>query len=143
MKKIFFIFFITICFHQKNTCAQAAPVNDTLQYLQSIINNKANYVGYPFSKLFDSLQIQIKFFWPDRSNVHEITKEPATHFSFFFPQNADDMYLTYPCLVIDWQIPLNASQSHILWSANNGGGWGANVMSFYGNAIIANIRVWE
>ena len=55
MKKIIFIFLITISVFAGDTKAQAVP--DTLAYLQTIINNKAAYIGQPFSVLKDSLQI--------------------------------------------------------------------------------------
>lgn len=91
----------------------------------------------------DSLKIQIKHFWPNRSIVYDITKEPSTQFSFYFPQSADEAYLTYPCLEIYWQTPLNASQSDVLWKSNNGGGWSSAVAVFYASAIISDIKIRE
>lgn len=128
---------------EKNTKAQSTGVPDTLAYLQTIVANKANYIGQPFSVLKSHLQIELKYFHPRRGIVHDTNKETSTHFSFYFPQSADEMYLTYPCLVIYWQTPLNANQSFSLYNTNNGGGWTAAVANFYANGIIADIKVRE
>jgi hypothetical protein len=93
--------------------------------------------------LLDSLKIQIKYFSPTRGIVYDISKETSTHFGFRFPQNADDMYLTYPHLVIYWQPCLNATQSDILWENNNGGEWSSAVAAFYSTGKIADIKVRE
>ena len=98
MKKEILITFCIICIVSKSTKAQGVP--DTLTYLHSFVANKAQYVGQPFSKLIDSLQIQIKYFHPRSNIVHDISKETSTRFGFFFPQVADDMYLTYPSIEI-------------------------------------------
>lgn len=134
MKKIGLIILITI--FTKNIHGQ-----DTLAYLQSIVANKAQYIGQPFSTLYSNLSIQIKFFSPVADIHHNKSKETATRFSFFFPQSADDMYLTYPLLRISWQPFLNATQSDVIWESNNGGEWNTSAYNFYKNAIIADIKV--
>lgn len=137
MKKIILIMLI-IAFSTKTK----AQVPDTLAYLNSIVANKAQYIGQPFSILKNNLQIQIKFFSPFASISYDKSKETSTSFSFYFPQiGINDFYLTYPKLEIYWQIPLNASQSDILWEANNGGGWSTSVANFYANGLIADIKV--
>lgn len=141
MKKIILIIVCFICIVSKSTKAQG--VSDTLTYLQSFVANKAYYVGQPFSKLIDSLQIQIKYFHPRSDIVYDISKETSTRFGFFFPQVADDMYLTYPSLEIYWQPYLNANSSYILYNNNNGGSWSSGVASFYSTGIIADIKVVE
>ncbi|MCB0716600.1 MAG: hypothetical protein KDC06_11375 [Chitinophagaceae bacterium] len=136
MKKIFLI--ILIAALTKTTQAQ---VPDTLAYLQSIELNKANYIGQPFSVLFNNLQIQTKYFY-SYANIHyDKNKETATKFAFYFPQTAEDLYMTSPSLKIYWQTPLNANQSGLLWGNNDGGGWNTNVYNFYKNAIIKDIQV--
>ncbi len=143
MKKLFLILVLIIAISAKDTKAQNG-VPDTLAYLQTIVDNKSNYIGQPFSVLLDSLQIQIKFFSPFASIPHDKTKETSTSFSFYLPQDGfDDFYLTYPKLKVSWQIPLNATQSDALWGANNGGGWSAAVNNFYKNAIIKDIQIRE
>ena len=142
MKKIFIII-VFIC-SIKLVNAQTYGVPDTLAYLQTIVANKANYIGQSFSILMDSLQIQIKFFSPFSGIHYDISKETSTSFSFYFPQDGlDDFYLTYPKLKIYWQTPLNASQSDFLWRTNNGGGWNSAVAAFYANGIIKDIQIRE
>jgi hypothetical protein len=138
MKKIILIILI-ITFSTKTK----AQVPDTLTYLNSIVTNKAQYVGLPFSVLMDSLKIQIKYFHPIASIHYAKNKETSTSFAFYFPQNHNDMYLTYPCLEIYWAPYLNASQSDILWEANNGGGWSATVTNFYAKGVISDIKVMD
>jgi hypothetical protein len=144
MKKIFIILIITFS-SVLSTKADAQPygVPDTLAYLQSIVANKAQFVGQPFSVLQDSLKIQIKFFSPFARIPHDKTKETSTSFSFYFPQTAEEIYLTYPALEIYWQPYLNANQSHSLYNFNDGGSWSTSVADFYANAIIADIKIVE
>lgn len=124
MKRILTILFFTIISFSKNTKAQSG-VPDTLAYLQTIVANKAQYIGQPFSKLFDSLNlnIQIKYFHPRRGAVSNSNKEMYTAFAFYYPAIAEDVYLTYPCLEIHWQTPLNTNQSFLLFNSNGGGLW--------------------
>ncbi len=58
MKKILSIISIVLV---KNTSAQSG-VPDTLAYLQNIVTNKAQYLGQPFSVLYNAFQIQVKYF---------------------------------------------------------------------------------
>ncbi len=143
MKKYIIAVFIVFGFCVKSSNAQNTQVTDTLQYLQLIVSNKTQYVGQPFSKLLDSLQIQIKHFSPFSANSYDISKETSTSFSFYYPNTIDDFYLTYPKLEIVWQLPLNAIQSDALWENNNGGGWSPVVKNFYAVGIIADIKVRE
>ena len=141
MKKIFVILLIITVVFAKNTNAQTG-VPDTLVYLQTIVANKTNYIGQPLSTLLNNLQIQIKYFSPFPSLPYDMTKETSTQFSFYFPQNEDEIYLTYPSLRISWQPYLDAAQSDILFG-NTGGGWTTAVYDFYKNAIIADIQIRE
>lgn len=78
MKKIILI--ILIITVAKNVSAQLNGVPDTLAYLQTIVANKAQYIGQPFSTLIDNLQIQIKHFIPFASISYDKTKETSTSF---------------------------------------------------------------
>jgi len=118
MKKIILIPILYISIF-KNANSQTVPVTDTLAYLQTIVTNKANYIGHPFSTLANSLQIQIKSFFPFASLPYDKTKETSTDFSFYFPLNVDELYLTYPYLVIYWQPFLNTNQSNIIQQTND------------------------
>ncbi|HWC55198.1 MAG TPA: hypothetical protein VG676_16550 [Chitinophagaceae bacterium] len=142
MKRVFFISVVVLVMGTKNSDAQTG-VPDTLTYLQTIVANKANYIGQPFSTLLDTLQIQVKFFSPFAAIHYDKNKETSTSFAFYFPQTEDEMYLTYPCLEIYWQTYLNMNQSLSLYNFNNGGGWTTAVYNFYKNAIIKDIKVRE
>ncbi len=131
------VYLVTIS--TRDTKAQAVP--DTLAYLQNIVANKSQYIGQPFSVLYNNLQIQVKFFSPFAAIHHDKNKETSTSFSFYFPQTADDMYLTYPKLRISWQLHLDINQSLNLYNLNDGGT--TPVYNFYKNAIIADIQIRE
>lgn len=127
----------------KSANAQTYGVSDTLAYLQTIIANKSQFINKPFSVLRDSLKVEVKYFHPRRNIHYDISKETSTRFSFYFPQNADDLYLAYPYLEVYWQTPLNAAQSDTLWKINGGGGWSSAVAAFYVNGIIKDIQIRE
>lgn len=143
MKKIILIISILITGFAINVNAQTPQVTDTLAYLQSIVYNKSAFIGKPFSVLMDSLQIQIKFFSPFAGISYDKSQETSTSFSFYFPQTADEIYLTYPSLEIYWHSPLNAEQSNLLYNEYNGGGWAPPVAAFYSTGIIADINIQE
>jgi hypothetical protein len=143
MKKTVIVILFIAAISKCNSYGQATGVPDTLAYLQTIVTNKAQYIGQPFSVLQSSLQIEIKFFSPFSAKRHRINNETSTSFGFYFPQNAEEIYLTYPCLEIVWQTPLNANQSRTLYSQFNGGGWNSTVAAFYSSGIIADIKVIE
>ncbi|MCB0740831.1 MAG: hypothetical protein R2796_10530 [Chitinophagaceae bacterium] len=141
MKKIFLILLITVL--TKNINAQSG-VPDTLSYLQSIVANKNAYIGQPFSTLYNDLQIQVKHFWPNASIHYNKTKETSTQFAFYFPLLQEDIYLTYPCIEVYWQTPLDKTQSDIIRGTNNNRGqWNTPAYNFYRNAIIADIQLIE
>ena len=144
MKKILFISILFTTLYSNNVKAQIFGVPDTLSYLQAIVFNKAQYVGQPFSNLYNDWQIQVKFFSPFASLPYAKNKETSTSFSFYFPLDGiNDFYLTYPKLEVIWQLPLNASQSDLIWQNNNGGGWNINSYYFYKDAVISNLKIRE
>lgn len=143
MKKLLVVLILLQLINIKNISGQSAGVPDTLAYLQSIEATKSQYVGKPFSVLLDSLKIKIKFFSPFASIAYDIRKETSTEFSFYFPQNADEIYLTYPSLEIYWQPYLNATQSYSLYSQYRSVGWSPALASYYSTGIIADIKVQE
>ncbi len=143
MKKIFLILLFSLTVVAKKVNAQTIPVTDTLAYLQTIVANKSQFVGRPFSVLMDSLKIQIKFFSPFAAIHYDKNKETSTQFSFFFPQTADDIYLTYPSLEIYWQPYLNIIQSDLLYSQFRSIGWNQQIATYYSSGIIADIKVFN
>lgn len=139
MKKYIFIILVFFFAFTKNAKAQ---VPDTLAYLQTIVANKANYIGQPFSVLANSLQIQIKYFFPYASIHHNKNKETSTSIAFYFPVTVNELYLTYPGLEICWQPYLNMHESNIIRQTNtNRGQWNAAAAALYSTAIIADIRL--
>lgn len=140
MKKIILI--ICILFVTKVTNAQTG-VPDTLTYLQTIINNKTQFIGQPFSALSNTLQIQVKHFSPFADDHAYKNKETRTGFSFYFPLSTQELYLTYPCLIVKWQSPLNGTISDQIWEANGRGMLLANAAAFYSSAIIKDIYILE
>ena len=140
MKKIIII--ISLFFVFGSTTAQTG-VTDTLAYLQTIVANKANYVGQPFYVLSNTLQIQIKYFSPFGGDHSKRNKEASTGFAFYFPINVNDLYLSYPRLSVKWKVPLNAEISREIRDSNEHGKWLPNAVTFYNNAIISDIYILE
>lgn len=141
MKKIVLI--VIISFSIINTEAQVIGVSDTLFYLQSIVANKSQFIGHTFSELENSMQIQIKHFSRNTDLVNDKNKETSTSFGFYFPQNNDEVYLSYPRLRISWQPYLNATISDNIWGNNNGGSWNSSASTFYSTGIISDIQIRE
>ncbi len=140
MKKIFLIIIITTL--SKNINAQIG-VPDTLAYLNTVVLNKNNYIGQPFSVLYNNLQIQIKFFNPYAAIHYDMNKETSTTLSFYYSLTEEDYHLTYPRLEVFWQIPQNINQSLALWKKNKWGWWDTAVYNLYKNAIIKDIKVFD
>jgi hypothetical protein len=142
-KQIITLTFLFSAFCVTETNSQTR-VPDTLAYLQTVVANKSQYIGRPFSSLLADLQIQVKHFIPIPDIIYDISKETSTSFGFYFPQNADEMHLAYPRLRIKWQTPLDITQSDNIRSTNNNRGqWIAAAASLYSNAIIADIKILE
>ncbi len=137
------VLIVIISFSIINTKAQIIGVPDTLFYLQSIVASKSQFIGHPFSELQNSMQIQIKHFSRNTDFINNINKETSTSFGFYFPQNNDDVYLSYPRLRISWQPYLNAKLSDTIWKNNNGGSWASSASTFYSTGIISDIQIRE
>lgn len=135
------LLFIT-CFLQASY-AQSVNVQkiDTLGYLRTIIANKTNYIGQPFSTLLKDLKIQIDRFAPIGSIPSDTSRETSTSFSFYFPRSAAEYELTFPKLNISWEPYLNATSSRYLFRKYNGGGWTQEVINFYSTAIIKDMDI--
>lgn len=141
MRKILIIVFFSSMLTSVSKAQVGVP--DTLAYLQTIVNNKTQFIGQPFNVLLDSLQIDIKFFFPFAAIHRANNKETSTSFSFYFPPTTEDIYLTYPHLEIVWQTPLDANQSDILYTQNRSVGWTISIVNFYYNSIISDIKLIE
>ncbi len=125
----------------KNVKAQSYGVTDTLLYLNNIVANKSHFIGQPFSRLKDSLQLQVKYFSPNSAKVSNTKKETSTHFAFYYPQTASEMYLTYPHLIVYWETCPNADQSRAIYNSTNG--WSTTSEAFYSNYIIKDLQILE
>ncbi len=142
MKKFFLILVVVITTFTKDVKAQTYGVPDTLAYLLSIVSNKAQYIGQPFSVLKNNLQIQIKYFQPFAAVSYDKDKETSTSFAFYFPNNVDELYLTFPKLEVYWQPYLNIVQSLGI-AYGNRGVWSSSAEAFYSTGIIADIKIRE
>ena len=144
MKKLILLFLVFNLLTGFSLKAQTG-VPDTLLYLKTIVQHKAHYIGQPFSKLLDSLQIQIKYFFPFAAIPHNSTKETSTSFSFFFPPTTDDLYLCFPMLDVTWLNPVNgdADQSRMLRNQCDSVGWNSVIINNYSSRIIGDIEVRE
>ena len=140
MKSII-ILALALTFTTRSSLKAQTGVPDTLAYLQTIVQNKAQYIGQPFSRLVDSLQIQIKLFFPFAELHHNRTKETSTSFSFFFTATADDLYLSYPMLEVVWQTPGDADQSEQLRKQYRNMGWNTVIANHYSARVIADIYI--
>lgn len=141
MKKVFIVLLLITLGSVKKIQAQ---VPDTLIYLQSIVANKSNYIGQPFSVLKNNLQIEIKYFFPFAAIHYNKNIETSTSFAFYFAQTTNEYYLSYPRLKVTWQVPLNIALSDIIRATNNNKGqWNSSAESLYYNAIIKDIQIRE
>lgn len=140
MKSII-ILALALTFTTRSSLKAQTGVPDTLAYLQTIVQNKAQYIGQPFSKLMDSLQIQIKLFFPVAELPYDRFKETSTSFSFFFTATVDDLYLSYPMLEVIWQTPGDATQSRLLRKQFRSMGWNTVIATHYSARVIADIYI--
>ena len=92
MKSII-ILALALTFTTRSSLKAQTGVPDTLAYLQTIVQNKAQYIGQPFSKLMDSLQIQIKLSFPVAELPYDRFKETSTSFSFLTKCVCDQEFL--------------------------------------------------
>jgi hypothetical protein len=141
-----YLYLITLIYFSvltnKKSVAQTTGVSDTLSYLQTIVANKSQFIGQPFSVLYSTLQVSIKYFTPFGNIAHDKRKETSTEFSFYFPQTANEIYLTYPSLRISWQPYLDNTIAHSLFNQYSGG-WFPQVLQHYSVGIISDIQIRE
>jgi len=147
MKKLFFLFFLTILLSTNKSFSQSYPthITDTLNYLRYIVSNKQQFIGQPFNVLKDSLKIDIKYFCPFGAYHFDQSKETHSRFGFNFSDNLEDFYLTYPGINITWQQPLNLVLAYQIAQGyeNTGTAWGTRAYQHYASAIIKDISLVE
>lgn len=142
MKNKIFSVLIVFALCMPKTKAQPAGVPDTLAYLQTIVANKAKYIGQPLSLLLNHLQIEVKRFGPFGNIHHQKDKETSTSLGFYCPTGANDGYRLFPALRVFWNPYLNKSSSMWLFT-QFGGCWASQVYNHYANAIVRDIDILD
>ena len=139
MKNFIILLLISTCFFS-TVQAQNTPITDTVAYLKSIEARKAGYIGQPFSKLLDSLKIDIRYFSPRSGIYSDKSKETSTAFRFIIPEYLEDFQSGY--IEIFWEPYLDADQSSIIFDeAADNDRWNTAAKAFYKNGIIKDIKV--
>lgn len=146
MKKTI-LFTIIICFANiAKAQGYPTPVSDTLRYLRYVVSNKQIYIGQPFSLLHNDLLINVKLFRPFGDIHFQKNSETLLSLSFKYAATADDLYATYPRLVVVWQAPylyLPVSDSLRETYKRQGIGWNVPLYNRYKDLIIRDIYVHE
>ncbi len=139
MKKITLIILLVIVVltHVKQTNAQ---VLDTVAYIKTIIANKNQYVGKPFSVLLKDLKINIKYFSPFAGIHYDISKETSTSFWFIKPSLSRMSDFSAPRLDISWNPYLNNDNAMSLWKRVDGD-WTSESTGFYQGGIVSDIML--
>lgn len=135
MKKIITLFLFTTLLN-----VVKAQISDTLQYVKTFEQQKAQYIGQPFSVLLTALgQVQPKSVWEGR-NFRNKNQIPYCTFHFVVP---NDVFKTVGviCMRIDWQtaIPL---QNIEYYSNRNHYFFTSEEQQFYGTKLIKDISVY-
>ncbi len=134
MKKIITTFFLALVIN--NATAQTL---DTLNYLRTFEQQKAQYIGQPFSVLLNAMnQVQFVSVRGGR-NIRNKTQIP--YCSFYFV-NRPNMF-TYGAIkfVIEWQTPIPLV--NINYYTNRNHYYFTNEeQQFYGSKTIKDIRVF-
>lgn len=142
MKRKIILGFIFLTLFLSKANAQTAGVPDTLAYLRTIVANKAQYIGQPFSLLINHLQMEVKRFGPAGNIHHNKDLETSTSFSFYCPTSTNDSYRIFPALRVMWYPYLNNNLSMSMFTLF-GGCWAPQVYNHYADAVIRDIDILE
>ena len=142
MKKKLISALIVLTLFLSKASAQTTGVPDTLAYLQTIVANKALYIGQPLSLLINHLQIDVKRFGPFSRIHHQMDKETSTSLGFYCPTGPNDRHRLFPALRIFWNPYLNAAFSESLFT-QFGGCWAPQVYTHYSQAIVRDIDILD
>jgi hypothetical protein len=142
MKRISSLIIPILAMHKSRIKNPSGVITSRPDYLQNIIGNKSQFTGRPFSAFMESLRVAIRYFYPYAGMPYNGGKETSTLFAFYFPENATQLEMIYPCLEVCWEPFLNASHSLDLYN-NTGGKWSQNASSFYEKGTISDILVIE
>lgn len=148
MKHTIVLFLLSLLLLPKLCNAQTypTPITDTASYLRYIVTNKQQFVGQPFSTLYNFLQISPKMFTPFAHIHHNRFAETNITLAFKFAATAEDLSDTYPKLGIEWQPPyLNRQEGLALMYLyeRQGIGWNGVIYNRYKNIIIKDIYILQ
>lgn len=134
MKKVITLFFFALFVN-----AAAAQTLDTLTYLRTFEQQKAQYIGQSFSVLLNAMtQVQPKSVWRGR-NFRKKNQIPFSSFYFVNPSNMMSQGSIY--MIIDWQTPIPLVDVNYYTNRNHYN-FTIEEQQFYGTKIIKDIRVF-
>ncbi|GAA5096026.1 hypothetical protein GCM10023210_29390 [Chryseobacterium ginsengisoli] len=109
-----------------------AQVSDTLAYVKNFETNKANYIGQPFSKLLNEMNLlQPKSLCTNQPRYSLIK----------FSNAADEFNIGTVNMIITWETPLPATETEYYENKNHFY-FTNDERSYYGNKIIKNISIY-
>jgi hypothetical protein len=146
MRKIALIVSIVCCSIKSFCQSYPTPITDTASYLRYIVANKHQFIGQPFSTLYNFLQISPKMFTPHADLHHNYYAETRITLSFKFVSTAEELSTTYPHLGIVWQPPYLNRQEGLdmkFLYQRQGVGWNTVIYNRYQNIIIKDIYILQ
>lgn len=135
MKNIIELVAVCLFFCSIKTSAQL----DTLNYVKQFEINKANYIGFPLSKLLnDMTQVQPKTIWSTPNFINKnFTNQSRLKFC-----NIEQSYYNAITLSIEWETPLSRSNTRY-YEQLNGFYFTNDERNFYGSKIVKDIKVYR
>lgn len=136
MKIIIKTFILILCFFSIKANAQL----DTLNYLKQFEASKVNYIGQPFSKLLNDMQIlHPKTVW---TIISHKKKDLIRNTTFNFCEMDDTFNDDTVNLTIEWQTPLPSSETEY-YENKNGFYFTNDEKNYYGSKIVKDIHVYK
>ena len=134
MKQIIIHFFFTLLVN-----VVSAQTLDSLNYLRSFEQQKAQYIGQPFSVLLNAMvQVQPKTVRGGR-NFKNKNQIPFCTFYFINPDNVSSNGVVY--MIIDWQTPIPLQDINYYTNKNHYH-FTSEELQFYGGKIIKDISIF-
>ena len=118
---------------------------DTLEYLrQNFIQNKQKYIGKEFNYLLKDLEIPIKSYRPDISDLKYIyiPKTSFLSYSFIEAGMRKDPRIKYWNVTIEWSHPL-LFDSIMRLAYKSKYAWAEDDRKYFGRQIIGNIDLTQ
>lgn len=140
MKKYIFTALLTLCVVISYTTK--AQTNDTITTLQQqIIDQKANFIGKPFSTLLNAIPYQVKTYI-DGSGVQKTTTFLALYFlplkgrSLAISNKAKHIYI-----IVTWATPLSVDETRTLGVTKTKGVWTQDAVDYFKDKIVGEIEL--